>query len=67
VRQTPIKSDLARIDRMRDADIDYSDIPALSKTFLRKANVVWPRSKKKRALGVAKSGDAAGWEPAPWR
>jgi hypothetical protein len=24
-----IKSDLARIDRMRDCDIDYSDLPPL--------------------------------------
>ena len=32
-----IKSDLARIDRMREADIDYSDIPPLDKTFLKKA------------------------------
>jgi len=27
--QEPIKSDLARIDRMKDEDIDYSDIPPL--------------------------------------
>ena len=27
---------------MRDADIDYSDIPPLNKTFLKKATVVWP-------------------------
>ena len=33
-----IKSDLARIDRMREADIDYSDIPPLDKTFLKKAD-----------------------------
>jgi len=48
VRRTlnPSKSDLARIDRMRDADIDYSDIPPLDKTFLTKATVAWPPVKK---------------------
>jgi hypothetical protein len=29
VSKKPIKSDLERIDRMTDADIDYSDIPEL--------------------------------------
>ena len=32
----PSKSDLARLDRMRDADIDYSDIPALGRGFSRR-------------------------------
>jgi putative transcriptional regulator len=32
----PSKSDLARIDRMRDADIDYSDIPPLDRRFSRR-------------------------------
>jgi hypothetical protein len=31
-------SDLARIDRMKDRDIDYSDIPQLDKTFFKKAD-----------------------------
>ena len=35
----PVKSDLARIDRMRDVDIDYSDIPALDKMCFKKATV----------------------------
>jgi hypothetical protein len=29
------KSDLARIDRMKDSDIDYSDIPPLGDEFLK--------------------------------
>ena len=33
VSKKSIKSDLARIDRMTDAEIDYSDIPALDKSF----------------------------------
>ncbi|MGA7558832.1 MAG: hypothetical protein WBW12_07940 [Terriglobales bacterium] len=31
-----IKNELARIDRMKIADIDYSDIPRLDKTFFKK-------------------------------
>jgi hypothetical protein len=42
VKKKSIKSDLARIDRMRDAEIDYSDIPALDRSFLKKATVAWP-------------------------
>jgi len=42
VSKRRIKSDLARIDRMRGTDIDYSDIPPLDKTFLKKATVAWP-------------------------
>jgi len=38
-------SDLARIDRMKDADIDYSDIPRLDKTFFKKATMAWPPEK----------------------
>ena len=45
-----IKSDLARVDRMKDAEIDYSDIPALDKSFLKKAAVAWPPVKKQLKL-----------------
>ena len=37
LRPAPIKSDLARIDRMKDSDIDYSDIPELGDEFFAKA------------------------------
>jgi hypothetical protein len=30
---------------MRDAGIDYTDIPALDKAFLKKATVAWPPQK----------------------
>jgi hypothetical protein len=30
---------------MKDADIDYSDIPPLDKTFFTKATAAWPPSK----------------------
>ncbi len=37
---------MARIDRMRDTDIDYSDLPPLDCTFLKKATTAWPPAKK---------------------
>ena len=54
-----IKSDLARIDRMRDADVDYSDIPPLGKTFLKKATVAWPPVKKQ--LTIRLDADVLDW------
>ena len=41
-----IKSDLARLDRMKDRDIDYSDIPPLDKSFLTRPTVEWPPAKQ---------------------
>ena len=54
-----IKSDLARIDRMREADIDYSDIPPLDKTFLKKATAAWPPTK--RQLTIRLDADVLDW------
>ena len=54
-----IKSDLARIDRMRDADIDYSDIPPLDRSFLRKAVTAWPP--KKKQLTIRLDADVLTW------
>ena len=54
-----IKSDLARIDRMKDADIDYSDIPPLDKTFLKKATAPWPPVKKQ--LTIRLDADVLAW------
>ncbi len=54
-----IKSDLARIDRMRDAEIDYSDIPPLDKTFLKKATAPWPPVKKQ--LTIRLDADVLDW------
>jgi uncharacterized protein (DUF4415 family) len=50
VSNKSIKSDLARIDRMKDAEIDYSDIPALDKSFLKKATTAWPPVKKQLTI-----------------
>ncbi len=54
-----IKSDLARIDRTRDADIDYSDIPPLDRTFLKKATTPWPPAK--RQLTIRLDADVLDW------
>ena len=54
-----IKSDLARIDRMRDSGIDYSDIPALDRTFLKKARAAWPPVKKQ--LTIRLDADVLDW------
>src|SRR5450631_2376825 len=43
-------SALARIDRMKDSEIDYSDIPRLDKTFFKKATMPWPPAKKQLTI-----------------
>jgi len=48
VSKKSIKTDLARIDRMKDKDIDYSDIPPLDKSFFTKPTVEWPPKKSAR-------------------
>ena len=45
-----IKSDLARIDRMTDDDIDYSDIPELDDEFFAKATQIWPPLKQQLTI-----------------
>lgn len=37
VSKKSIKSDLTRLDRMKDEDIDYSDIPELGDEFFTRA------------------------------
>jgi uncharacterized protein (DUF4415 family) len=59
VNKKSIKSDLARIDRMKDADIDYSDIPRLDKTFFKKATMAWPPAKKQ--LTIRLDADVLDW------
>ncbi len=41
-----IKSDLARLDRLKDRDIDYSEIPPLDPSFFKKATEAWPPVKQ---------------------
>jgi uncharacterized protein (DUF4415 family) len=59
VSKKSIKSDLARIDRMRDSDIDYTDIPPLDKSFLKKAMAAWPPAKKQ--LTIRLDADVLAW------
>jgi uncharacterized protein (DUF4415 family) len=59
VNKKSIESDLARIDRMRDAGIDYSDIPPLDKSFLKKATAAWPPAKKQ--LTIRLDADVLAW------
>jgi uncharacterized protein (DUF4415 family) len=55
-----IKSDLKRLDRMTDKDIDYSDIPPLDDAFFKKATMVaWPPVK--RQVTVRLDADALRW------
>ena len=54
-----IKSDLGRIDRMKDAEIDYSDIPPLDKSFLKKGTTAWPPEKKQ--LTIRLDADVLNW------
>jgi uncharacterized protein (DUF4415 family) len=44
---------------MREADIDYSDIPPLDKTFLKKATATWPPTK--RQLTIRLNADVLDW------
>jgi uncharacterized protein (DUF4415 family) len=50
---------LARIDRIKEADIDYSDIPPLDKSFLKRAAVAWPPVKKQ--LTIRLDADVLAW------
>lgn len=53
------KSDLARLDAIRDEDIDYSDIPELDESFFEKATVQWPS--RKRQLTIRLDEDVLDW------
>jgi uncharacterized protein (DUF4415 family) len=59
VSKKSIKSDLARVDRMKDAEIDYSDIPALDKSFYKKATEAWPPAKQQ--LTIRLDADVLNW------
>jgi len=48
-----------RLDRMKDADIDYSDIPPLSDEFFKKAVTVWPPAKQQ--LTIRLDADVLKW------
>jgi uncharacterized protein (DUF4415 family) len=47
-----IRSDLTRIDSLKDAEIDYSDIPPLDKSFFTKATEAWPPTKQQLTIRI---------------
>jgi len=59
VNKRSIKSDLARVDRIKDAEIDYSDIPALDKSFFTRATAAWPPAKQQ--LTIRLDADVLAW------
>ena len=54
-----IKSDLPRVDRLKDSEIDYSEIPALDNSFYTKAMEVWPPGKQQ--LTIRLDADVLEW------
>jgi len=50
---------LARLDRIKDAEIDYSDIPPLDKSFFTKATEAWPPAKQQ--LTIRLDADVLNW------
>ncbi|MDR3555136.1 MAG: hypothetical protein P4L55_10315 [Syntrophobacteraceae bacterium] len=50
-------TDLQRIDAMRDADIDTSDIPPIGEDFFRKATVRKPEKNTRSRLEAAPTND----------
>ena len=54
-----MKSDVKRLDAMRDDEIDYSEIPALDDAFFRHARVVVPPGKKQ--LTIRLDADVLSW------
>ena len=58
-KEPVIKSDLDRIDKLRDEDIDYSDIPELSDEVFAKPLAPWPP--KKETVTIRVDSDVLGW------
>lgn len=54
-----MRSDLKRIDRMTDEDIDYSDIPEVDAAFFATARVVVPPGKKQVTIRL--DSDVLAW------
>jgi uncharacterized protein (DUF4415 family) len=51
-KRKSISSDLKKLDKMKDADIDYSDIPSLDDSFFRKEIVELPKKKDSVTLRI---------------
>jgi uncharacterized protein (DUF4415 family) len=59
VSKKSIKSGLAKVARMKDAGIDYSDIPPLDKFFFTKATETWPPANQQ--LTIRLDADVLNW------
>lgn len=59
MRKKSIKSDLKRLDAMRDEDIDYSEIPEFDEAFLR--TVEMKVSPGKKAIALRLDTDVLDW------
>ncbi len=51
-KRKSISSDLKRLDKMTDSDIDYSDIPPLDESFFKKEMVTIPQKKDSITLRI---------------
>ena len=58
-KERAIKSDLTRIDKLRDEEIDYSDIPELGDEFFAQPLVPWPP--RKETITIRVDSDVLGW------
>jgi uncharacterized protein (DUF4415 family) len=58
-KEHAIKSALDRIDKLRDEDIDYSDIPELGDDMFAKPLAPWPP--KKETITIRVDSDVLGW------
>lgn len=57
-RSNDSKTDWQRVDAMKDADIDYSDIPELDEAFFQKADLRLPN---KKAVTMRLDADVVDW------
>jgi uncharacterized protein (DUF4415 family) len=58
-KERAIKSDLARIDKLRDEDIDYSDIAELADDVFSQPLVPWPP--RKEPITIRVDADVLAW------
>jgi uncharacterized protein (DUF4415 family) len=59
VKENAIKSDLARVDKLRDEDVDCGDIPELDDAVFAQPLVPWPP--KKETITIRVDTDVVGW------
>ncbi len=59
VKARVIRSDLAKVDKLRDEDIDYRDIPELDNDIFAQPLVPWPP--KKATITIRVDADVLGW------